>query len=289
MKKIALTLFCLLLLAKTYAQNNNSLLWQISGNGLKAPSYLFGTYHLAGKNLVDSLTEIKSRFNTCKTVVGELIMDSTMVTKLVPYMMAPDSTTLDKVFSHDEYQQVAKCIKDMLHVDVKVFNQFKPSAVATMLSALASPNTTNASNPAIDMYFQQEGKRRNEKVIGLETVEQQAEILLGSPMDIQKKQLLAIVKKKDTMKKSALEMYQMYLHQDLDGLKKLLEKDDDDSMPDQKDKLLKDRNLNWITQLPAIMQQQPTFIAVGAGHLVGDYGLIKQLRLKGYKVTAVKI
>jgi len=74
-----------------------------------------------------------------------------------------------------------------------------------------------------------------------------------------------------------------------DRMKKLLEKDDDDSMPDQKDKLLKDRNLNWITQLPAIMQQQPTFIAVGAGHLVGDYGLIKQLRLKGYKVTAVKI
>lgn len=288
MKKITLTLFCLLLLVKVYAQNNNSLLWEISGNGLKTPSYLFGTYHLVGKSLVDSLPEIRTRFNTCNAVVGEMIMDSTMVMKLLPYMMATDSTTLDKVFTPAEYAQIDTCIKLIIHVDAKAFNRFKPSAVATMISALSAPTTTGPKNPPIDMYFQQEGTRRNEKVIGLETLQQQAEMLLNAPMDEQKKQLLATVKKKDELKTSSLKMYEMYRHQDLAGLAKLFDKNDELS-PEQTEKLLKNRNLNWMTQLPAIIQQQPTFIAVGAGHLVGQYGLINQLKLKGYKVMPVKI
>lgn len=288
MKKTTLTLLCLLLLAKTYAQNNNSLLWQISGNGLKTPSYLFGTYHLVGKYLVDSLPEIRTRFNTCNAVVGELIIDSTMAMKLMPYMMATDSTTLDKIFTPAEYKQIDTCIEQIFHTDAKAFNHFKPSAVATMIIALSAPAITSPKNPPIDMYFQQEGIRRNEKVIGLETLQQQAELLLNAPMAEQKKQLLTTVKKKDELKTSAIKMYEMYRHQDLAGLAKLFDENDDMS-PQQTEKLLKNRNLNWMVQLPAIMQQQPAFIAVGAGHLVGQYGLIKQLKLKGYKVTPIKI
>lgn len=288
MKKILFAFLLLLGFTNSYAQNNNSLLWEISGNGLKTPSYLFGTYHLAGKSLIDSLPEIGKRFNTCKTVVGEMIMDSTMAMKLVPYMMAADSLALDKVLTTEEYQQVNACIQQLMHVDAAGFNHFKPAAVATMISALSAPNTTSKTNPVIDMYFQQEGKRQGDKVIGLETLQQQAELLLGQPMDIQKKQLLATVKKKDELKANGLKMFTLYRNQDLNGLGKMLDKDDDE-LGGQTDKLLKDRNLNWMTQLPAIMQDQPTFIAVGAGHLVGQYGLINQLKLKGYKVKAVKI
>ncbi|WP_214071998.1 TraB/GumN family protein [Mucilaginibacter sp. dw_454] len=287
MKKIILAIAFLLPLTNTYAQKN-SLLWQISGNGLKTPSYLFGTYHLVGKNLVDSLPEIRTRFNTCNAVVGEMIMDSTMAMKLVPYMMAPDSLTLDKIFTPAEYQQIDTAIKQIIHVGAEGLNHFKPAAVATMLSALSAPNTTGPANPGIDMYFQQEGKRRNEKIIGLETLQQQAEMLLNEPMAEQKKQLLSTVKKRDQLRSESLKMYELYRHQDLDALGKMLD-NDEEMTPEQTEKLLKNRNLNWIAQLPAIMNAQPTFIAVGVGHLIGQYGLIKQLRLKGYTVTAVKI
>jgi len=59
--------------------------------------------------------------------------------------------------------------------------------------------------------------------------------------------------------------------------------------PDLSDKMLKNRNLDWMTKAPDIIKEQPTFIVVGAAHLVGQYGLINQLRLKGYTVKAVKI
>jgi len=288
MKKIILALACLLLLTNAYAQKNNSLLWKISGNGLKAPSYLFGTYHLAGKNLVDSLPEIKTCFNTCKTVVGEVIVDSTITTKLMSYMMAPDSATLDKIFSPADYALIDTCINQLMDADMAGFNHFKPTAIAIILTVIIAPNTTSPANPALDAYFQQEGKRRNDEVIGLETAQQQAEMLFNTPMADQKKQLLAFVKKKDHLKAEAIKGYKMYLNQDLDGIAKSFD-DNEDFTPGQTERLLKERNLNWMTRLPTIMQKQPTFIAVGAGHLVGQYGLINQLRLKGYTVKPVKI
>lgn len=41
------------------------------------------------------------------------------------------------------------------------------------------------------------------------------------------------------------------------------------------------------TKLPAIMNAAPTFVAVGAGHLPGEYGLLNLLKKKGYTVEPV--
>jgi uncharacterized protein len=49
MKGICAVLLGSLLSVTAFSQKNNSentLLWKISGNGLKKPSYLFGTIHM---------------------------------------------------------------------------------------------------------------------------------------------------------------------------------------------------------------------------------------------------
>jgi uncharacterized protein YbaP (TraB family) len=50
----------------------------------------------------------------------------------------------------------------------------------------------------------------------------------------------------------------------------------------------KARNLKWAKKIPIILQESPSFIAVGTAHLIGDSGLIHQLRELGYKVEPVK-
>lgn len=294
MKKIlslAFTLF--LFFAAGYAQQSKTqytksgLLWEISGNGLKGPSYLFGTYHFAGKNFVDSLSAIKQKFEECKAVAGEVIIDEGAVAKMMPAMRL-DSTTLDKLFSPEEYRQIAQTNKQLTGIDIVTFNGFKPSALQTIWLTFIAPKTISANNPALDMYFQTEGKKKNEPVIGLETMEEQINLLLNGSMESQKKHLLAFVQKKDQFKAESRKMYQLYQKQDLDGLKKLLY-DNDEYSQTEMDDLLKNRNLKWMAELPGILSTQQTFIAVGAGHLVGEFGLINQLRLKGYVVKAVKI
>lgn len=291
MKKIALLMLTIALVFNTaQAQNkkDNSLLWEVSGNGLKASSYLFGTYHLAGKSFADSLSYIKTRFNTCKAVVGEMVMDSSMVQKVAMAMMLSDSTTLEKLFTADEFKLISDYAQEATGMNIAMLNHFKPAAVHTILTMVNAPKTISATNPALDMYFQDEAKRLNYKVLGFETIQDQIELLFNTSMEVQKKQLLSSIRKKDKEKekKNSRQLYAFYQQQDLNGLDKLMLEDDD--MPEQTDRMLKDRNLKWMIALPPIIKEQPTFIAVGAAHLVGQYGLIKQLRLKGYTVKAVK-
>jgi hypothetical protein len=50
---------------------------------------------------------------------------------------------------------------------------------------------------------------------------------------------------------------------------------------------LTQRNKNWIPVIEKLISSQKTFIAVGAGHLPGEFGVIELLRKKGFQVEAV--
>jgi uncharacterized protein YbaP (TraB family) len=49
--------------------------------------------------------------------------------------------------------------------------------------------------------------------------------------------------------------------------------------------LLGDRNRRWMPRLDVLFQKEPTFVAVGAGHMCGNEGLLNLLRERGYAVT----
>lgn len=266
----------------------NSLLWEVSGKNLKAPSYLFGTYHFVGKSLVDSLQIIRQKFGACRAIAGEVILDNSAFKKMAPAMQLKN-TTLNKLFTPAEYELIKNKVQELSNTDILYFNGYKPSALLVVLMAFTIPKTISATNPALDAYFQAEGKRQNKKVLGLETIEEQINLLLNGDMAAQKKHLLTYLRKLDTYKAEQNKLYTLYLKADLNGVSKMLYKDGNDYTTKELDALLKNRNLKWVGELPAIMQAQPTFIAVGAAHLVGQYGLIDQLRAQGYTVKAVKM
>ena len=72
-----------------------------------------------------------------------------------------------------------------------------------------------------------------------------------------------------------------YKNQQLKEIEKLVT-DPDMGMEDNQDLLLNDRNKNWVGQLKIIMKKNPVFVAVGAGHLVGEQGVISLLKKEGY-------
>jgi hypothetical protein len=55
-------------------------------------------------------------------------------------------------------------------------------------------------------------------------------------------------------------------------------------------KLLDDRNVAMATQLDEYLKgKEPIFVVVGAAHIIGDKGIAKMLRDKGYKVDQVTL
>jgi uncharacterized protein YbaP (TraB family) len=263
----------------------NTLLWEISGNGLAKPSYIFGTYHFADKGFIDTMKVVNEKLAVADAVVGELVMDKNLALKLIPFMMMKE-TTLDKLLTAVEYKQVADFLKKTAGYDIKMFNTMKPIAVQTLIVQYYAPKTFTKDNPAIDEYFQTYGKANGKTVLGLETAEDQAKALFGSPIERQKKMLLKSIKNPEKDKKESLKIYNYYITQNLKQLAKIFSKPQGFT-PEEMDALLKNRNIKWIEKLPSLMQEQSLFIAVGAGHLVGKDGVIKGLQAKGYTVKPV--
>ena len=166
-------------------------------------------------------------------------------------------------------------------------NKLKPVMIQTLIMQALAPKTFTATNPAIDQYFQDFGKLNQKKVLGLETVEDQAKVLFGSNLMRQKEMLVKSVKGVKKTKKSTLKLYNSYISQNLAELEKMFA-NSKDYTEEEMDGLLKIRNDKWMAQLPKMMENQSLFIAVGAGHLIGNDGLIKGLKAKGYTVNPIR-
>lgn len=261
---------------------NNTLLWEISGKELAKPSYLFGTYHFADKGFVDTMQVVNRKLAAADVIVGELIIDQTLALKLMPFMLMKNNT-LEELLSAKEYQLVDDYLKKLGKYDIKMFNKFNPMALQTLILQLTSPKTFTATNPAIDQYFQDYAKENKKELVGLETVEEQGQVLFGSSLQRQKQMLVKYVKQEKKNKKASEKLYKDYINQNLTATEKTFSKLDDFT-PEEADRLLKNRNENWLQKLPSLMQNKSSFIAVGAGHLVGKDGLINGLRSKGYNV-----
>ncbi|MES2650834.1 MAG: TraB/GumN family protein [Bacteroidota bacterium] len=263
-------------------KEENSLLWEISGNGLKKNSYLFGTYHFAGKDFIDTMKVLQTKLSMVDVIAGELIIDSSMAMKLMPYMVMKDNF-LDKLLTTDQYQLVANYLKKISGYDLKLFNSMKPVAIQMTMMQFTAPKTISPTNPQLDQFFQDYGKTNGKKVIGLEALEEQAAILFGNSLERQKELLLKSVINEEKNKKDGQKLYANYITQNLEELEKLFTTSEDYTQ-EELDQLLKNRNVKWMAQLPAFMQNQSLFIAVGAGHLIGKDGLIKALKMLGYTV-----
>jgi uncharacterized protein YbaP (TraB family) len=152
-------------------------------------------------------------------------------------------------------------------------------------SSLPCDNTT-----MMEQVIMQEAKQYNKKIKGLETMAYQAGVLDSIPYHLQAEQLLEYINKAnqgDHSDKELLEMLAAYKEQDLNKLEKLLISSDA-GVSSFTDVLLYHRNENWVKKLKDILPGKSLVIAVGAGHLPGDKGVISLLRKAGYTVTPVE-
>lgn len=267
-------------------QIENSIFWQVSGKDLPHSSYLFGTFHLMGANYVDSLVHVMEKFRESKALVGELLLDSTMTVKM---MLAArmHETTLDKLLKPAEYQATAAWLKELSGYDLKIFNGMNPMTIQIFLMTMLQQKyfpLNGSSDVPMDLYFQQRGKKEGKKLVGLESFEVQVNALFNQfTLERQAEMLAEFVNEKDKAKDELIMMNKSYRDGDLVKLEELLAIQ---AYTEQESKvMLDDRNKKWFEQLPALMKEHQTFVAVGALHLGGKNGLINLFRNAGYTVT----
>jgi uncharacterized protein YbaP (TraB family) len=108
------------------------------------------------------------------------------------------------------------------------------------------------------------------------------------PYEVQVKDLVRSAKDNLAYDKAMFaKMLKVYKEENITAMIEMMNDENYSAVADYQDKLLDNRNENWIPKIGEFAKDQPTFFGVGAGHLAGDKGVINLLREAGYKVIPV--
>lgn len=260
-------------------KDDNTLLWEVSGKGLAKPSYLFGSFHLLCKTDIHFSEQLLKAIKRSIEVYLELDLDdpSTLMGGMLLLNMNGGKQLKD-LYSPGDYKKVEDFFKDSLKSSLTLFQSMKPAFLESLLYPKMMPCKTISG---VEEELMEEAKKDKKEIQGLETMAFQASIFDSIPYADQAKELLKTIDSLSSYKKFFDTMITVYKSQRLDEIEKMFSKSEF-GMEENQDMLLNNRNKNWVKQLKLIMKKEPVFVAVGAGHLVGEMGLIALLKKEGY-------
>lgn len=265
----------------------NSLCWEISGNGLKKTSYLYGTFHTQDKRVFEFKKGIKKAFNQADIYAMELNMDSIDRGAMMKAMIMDSNKTLKTLLSEEDYQLVNQFFIDSIGMSLFMFDKMQPFMATQMV---ATKDLNKEKESALDMYWFNEAKKKGKQLVGLETMTEQINVFKSIPVEEQATELVQAVKeygKEETM--NINDMVEIYQSGDLDELMKVMDEYSEDSpvgSAEFNERFLYSRNIIMADRVIQYLEKGSVFMAVGAAHLPGEKGVIELLRAKGYKVEA---
>lgn len=262
------------------AQTAKTLLWKISGNGLDAPSYLFGTMHVADKRAHKFKKSVLEAFEGVDAYAMELDPAAVNPMDLLEKMKLKEGKLQD-LFTEEEWNRLDAHFESKFNTSISSFNDFTPFYVQTMMM---QAQFGSSAGEAVDIYFYNQAKKMGKAVYGLETMDEQLSAITALPQEDQKQMLLDGLD--EDFKSSSEKMLKTYKKGDLD---KLLEMSEDESLGDEfENALIVGRNHTMAERIQPIIKKQSAFIGVGALHLPGEEGIIELLKKAGYQVEPIK-
>ncbi len=277
----------LLLSSAGFAQKKYpSVFWEITGNGLKKPSYLFGTMHVSSKlafHLSDSFYHALRRSDVVALELNpqdwqrDMFRMEDAQVDLQQYMSRGLNGYLRKsTFSLDKYEkQLMYALKE------------QPQVVNSLLYRNYQSMADYEENTYLDLYIYQTGRRLGKQPAGVENLFETERLIMEGYADQQKEKN----KKKRDFDESMYaineKVQDAYRRGDLDLMDSL------DALTIESEafneKFLYKRNEIQANSMDTIMQRRGLFVGVGAAHLPGPRGVIELLRKKGYTLRPISM
>ena len=267
----------------------SSLLWKISGNGLKQPSFLYGTMHTGDARVFAFGDSVMPYFATTKAYAMELDPKESFNMRLLSKLMMGNEYSLKKMIPEREYKLLDSVVKKEINFSVSLFDNVAPVFTMTIFEASGmglGDSAVKGKKEVLDLYFYKQAKKKKKKIIGIETVDEQLSALNSLSYQEQADLLVKEIHSFEENKNEGADLVRFYTEQNLDSL---ASNDADAQMPEKFYKaLVTDRNIRMADRITEFIKEQSTFIAVGALHLPKQEGVIELLRKKGFTVTAVR-
>ncbi|MCC6600544.1 MAG: TraB/GumN family protein [Crocinitomicaceae bacterium] len=271
-----------------YGQWSKSLLWKVESQG-KRTGYLYGSIHLPDSTLTQWPASVWKCFNESDVVAGELDLTKTGDIMSIAQLLIMKDSMLHQLYSNaSDFQYVKSELKGRL--DPMLFfmvDRVKPFFTLTMLNeqemlpGIESDKENISSVP--DYRIQQWAVKAQKKVIGLETFEEQMSAIDAISCRDQAAMLLDALRNKEDNSRKNADIINLYKEQDITALLLLLEEDESNELI--KESIIENRNKIMAHRLDKLLEEASVFAVIGAGHLAGEKGMIREMENAGYKLT----
>lgn len=270
--------------ANTYAQNvEGTNLFKVTHPDSDKVSYLFGTHHAFGKQYFDSLKIVNQKLSETEVLIKENL--TTVGNSSADIINKREETTdWSKYLNKDDLAYVIELFAN----SETVLDKVTPTELNVLLARIYSMRVCKArtdkdASLSLDDYIETVAKGQEKELIGLETTEEQLEIIRkdveGMPRKAHKKRLTNTIEQlRSKIWTTSCEQVSVYRNMRFDYAF---------DMPCQNAVMLTERNNKWMDSILNQLKTKNCFIAVGLSHLMLKCGLVSQLRGMGYIVTPV--
>ncbi|MEE8585682.1 MAG: TraB/GumN family protein [Acidobacteriota bacterium] len=263
-------------------------LWMIEG---QKPSFLYGTIHLPDERVVAIPQLVLNAADSVDALYVEVTPDE--LASAAAKLMLPDGKTLQDVLPEELYQRASGYVESK-GLPFMAFQNFKIWVLMVQIEILDYIQQM-AVRPPLDLAIYSRAQQAGKEVGGIETLEEQLAVFDDFTEEEQIQLLseaLDLLEENPDKSSSYLERLLLaYLEGDEDNLHEMLfqEIDQDDPL-DQKfvQNLFTGRNQRMADRIASKLESNPSrsyFFAIGAGHLVGEQSVRKQLESRGFRIT----
>ncbi len=270
----------------------NSLMWEISGPGMKKPSYLYGTMHVSNKvafHLSDS-------FFLALSSVDMIALESNPEVWLKEFTTSDQFKNYAGLFGGGLWSGQYGFYENTFQLQKPTADEYKallrnePGLVNGLLYRNSYGGENFEEDTYLDLFIYQAGKKLGKLIASLEDFKQSMEMAEKARMpDKKSKEKLEERKKKMELLESGVNLFEKM--EDayrtgnldlLDSISRLMNTSDN-----YQKYLIDERNIIMAVTMDSLMRLRSVFSGIGAAHLPGKDGVIELLRKKGYKVRPV--
>lgn len=288
--RCATAFFLLWIAAALFAQSHPApaakhCLWKVQSQTNTV--YLLGSIHLLKAENYPLPAVMENAFAEAHALVLEIIPDSLMLPSVQKYILGKgllaEGKTLQSSLSSETYALAQKRAGE-LGLNLMLLQNLEPWLAGLTMTAAKLQTLGLDPQFGVDRYFFEKAKAAQKPVLHLESVAFQVSRFDEMPAKDQDAFLSEALKEWDLIETEFNGLLRLWSAGEADALaQKLYE--GFQAYPKVYETLLTERNRNWLPRIASFLsEEKPYFVVVGAGHMVGEEGLIKLLRDKGYRV-----
>ncbi len=268
-----------------FARQEKSFLWKVRSGPVTV--YLLGSLHFLKKENYPLTLKIEEAFEEADTLVVEAnINDKSKMDLegLAERALYPPNDNLKTHLSTETYERTKeKAAK--LGIPPEVMDRQRPWLLGLTIASMELVKLGFDPRYGVDRYFL--GKSKQKRILELESFDSQVQLFSDLSDAEQELYLLYTMRDLKATHQEFDHLVKLWKSGDTAGMESFLMRypKEDKRLEPAYERFFYERNRNMVSHIEFYLKTNGTyFVVVGAGHLIGEKGIVELLKKRGYRV-----